>query len=603
MVLVGEVWQNKRLRFMSLALVSTLTLAACASSESPNNLGTGNGGQPSGSTRAVGGGGNSANDILADEILASARKVVWEKRNFSGSGFIYDRNTRLLWATGLNEARTFPEAKSWISRLSIDGLGGWRMPTLAEAHRSPLFPTRAPCNRGSYSNEVYVGPGWSSTLFEYEKNKALMISYSTGGVCARHDEWTEDFDKRAMVYAVRDMDDIQRLLVDKTASVESQLLGVARILLRSRLEYSKATLSPPQEAPRVTAKTLKKGEFEVSAEFEKRQKQEQARADAENARQAAASEQAMRDFQQRQAAENQKEAAWQAALKTPDTRQRLAEQALSDAFNLVLGSPLLRDAQYNTDKGRFDAVLSSSRDSILAGQQARVVDTSDGSLMKKKSSQQTVAASSAKPLAAQNWHMNLAIPVPLKEAQSYKARLLDTRLIPRITFDWNAQQKQLSFAGYEMLTNEVKQQREFANARQINSIEAYQEFIQRHPKAPQVSQAQQQIRLIQERQEKERREQQARAQAEAKAQQERAAAETAAARQRERLGCDNFYPGKLGKINGSVFWIGTVDGYVVRYVNKERQLVTIQGAGGSGALKDGQMHEMSCSDLISATRW
>lgn len=601
-MVVEKIRQNKRLRLMTLALASALTLAGCASSESPNRGGAGNENQTSASDRAMGSGDN-ANDALANEVLASARKVVWEKRNFSGYGFIYDSSTRLLWATGLNEARTFSGAKSWIGNLSIDGLGGWRMPTLAEAHRSPLFPARAPCNRGSYSNEVYIGPGWSSTLFEYEKNKALMISYSTGGVCARHDEWTEDFDKRAMVYAVRDMDEIQRLLVDAGASVESQLAGVARILLRGRLEYSKTTLSAPQEPPRLTAKTLKKGEFEVSADFDKRQKQEQARVDAENTRQAAAYEQAMRDFKQRQAAETQKEAAWQAMLKTPETRQRLAEQALSDAFNLVLGSPLLRDAQYNTDKGTFDAVLSSSRDSILAGQQDRVVDTSGDSLMKKKSSQQTVVASKAKPLAAQNWRMNLAIPVPLKEAQGYKARLLDTRLIPRITFDWNAQQKQLSFAGYEMMTNEVKQQREFASARQINSIEAYQEFIQRHPKAPQVSQAQQQIRQIQERQEKERREEQARAQAAAKAQQERAAAEAAAARQRERLGCDNFYPGKVGKVNGSVFWIETVDGYVVRYVNKERQMVTIQGAGGSGALKDGQMHEMSCGALISATRW
>jgi hypothetical protein len=54
---------------------------------------------------------------------------------------------------------------------------------------------------------------------------------------------------------------------------------------------------------------------------------------------------------------------------------------------------------------------------------------------------------------------------------------------------------------------------------------------------------------------------------------------------------------------GSTFWISTVDGYVVRYVNKDKRMVTIQGVRGGATLKEDQYHEISCTDLIYSTEW
>lgn len=598
-----------------VAWASALVLAGCVTTSGPTFLGGESKGKAapnaSETNNPAGTGASEANGAanqLIDDVLSAARKVTWEKKNFSNYSFVHDNSTGLLWATGIRERRSFQEAKHWINNLSIDELAGWRMPTHAEFLGSRLFPSRAPCNvapsNTSYGNEIYNGPGWTSTMLD--QHQAYLISYSVGGACHRHEDWSSHIDKESRYwqinYAVRNEDELSRIITQPRASAEAQLVAVAKILLRSKLEYKKPDLTPPSEPARIQPRALTKGEFETSADFGARQKQEQARAEAENKRALAAHEQVLREFKTRVDADRQKESAWHEALKTPETRRRLAEQALSEAFNIVFGSPTLRDVRYNADKSAFDAVLSGSRESLLAGKQGQEVTNGES---RKKSSSQMIPTSKAAPLAAQAWRMALLIPSASKDAPAYKERLLDARLIPRITFNWENDQRKLSFLNYEMITNEVKQQRDFAAARDSNSISAYQDFIQRYPNAPQAVQAQKSISEIQARQEKERQERLAREKAQERARQAAEAAEAAASRERARLGCGNFYPGKTGKISGKSFWFDTRDSYIVRYVNKDRQMVTIQGTNtrAGGALEEGQHHELSCTELINSTIW
>ena len=547
-------------------------------------------------------------DSQIDEILAAARKVTWEKKNFSGQSFVYDDSTHLLWATGIDEAANFAGAQARLRQLAIDGLDDWRMPGHPEFLRSRLFPQEVKCNvppyHSAYVNEVYRGQGWTATTNPYSADQAYVISYSTGS-CSRHQDWNEYKDKNMRIYAVREIDELAGILINPRLGAEQQLVAVARVLLRKKVKFERIRLAPPPEPAVAVTSQLKRGEFETSADFEKRRQQELARTDGETRRKVAAYEQAVRDYKARLASEDQNEAAWQQSLKTEATRRQLAEQALSEAFNLVFGSPTLKQVRYDADRQAFDAELSGSRASLLAATPPQVGQTrpAPASGFAKKSDSQSRDAVPAAPLAAQKWSMSLSIPSPIKEAPAFKARLLDARLIPRLSFNWNGRQNKLNFASYEIITNEVKQQREFADARQANSVEAYQDFVDRHPKAPQAAQARQAMRDIQARQEKERQEQIARQKAEEKRRQANQAAEAAAMRERERLGCDNFYPGKTGRIVGSTFWISTVDGYVIRYVNKDKRMVTIQGVRGGATLKEDQYHEISCADLIYSTQW
>lgn len=64
--------------------------------------------------------------------------------------------------------------------------------------------------------------------------------------------------------------------------------------------------------------------------------------------------------------------------------------------------------------------------------------------------------------------------------------------------------------------------------------------------------------------------------------------------------CDEYYPGKTGTMQNN-YWLATDDDFVVRYVNKERKSVTIEGTTRSGgnSLARGAIEEMSCAQLRS----
>ena len=61
--------------------------------------------------------------------------------------------------------------------------------------------------------------------------------------------------------------------------------------------------------------------------------------------------------------------------------------------------------------------------------------------------------------------------------------------------------------------------------------------------------------------------------------------------------CDNYYPGHVGKIKTNAF-LATEDGFIVRYLNKDRKMVTIEGTGGGNSIKYGETREISCDSLL-----
>jgi hypothetical protein len=60
--------------------------------------------------------------------------------------------------------------------------------------------------------------------------------------------------------------------------------------------------------------------------------------------------------------------------------------------------------------------------------------------------------------------------------------------------------------------------------------------------------------------------------------------------------CAAYYPGKVGKISRGGF-AATEDSYIVRYVNADLQMVTIEGTSGGNSMKRGEIREFSCQQL------
>lgn len=70
---------------------------------------------------------------------------------------------------------------------------------------------------------------------------------------------------------------------------------------------------------------------------------------------------------------------------------------------------------------------------------------------------------------------------------------------------------------------------------------------------------------------------------------------------RAKFACNQFYPGYVGQYKGTGF-LATYDAFVVRYVNKGMESVTIEGTASGNSLKWGSVVEMACVDLSDRTR-
>jgi len=64
-------------------------------------------------------------------------------------------------------------------------------------------------------------------------------------------------------------------------------------------------------------------------------------------------------------------------------------------------------------------------------------------------------------------------------------------------------------------------------------------------------------------------------------------------------GCDNYYPGYVGKLKLDRI-LATEDEFIVRYVNKNQDSVTLEGIRGGNSLRRGRIIELSCPRLIRA---
>ena len=130
--------------------------------------------------------------------------------------------------------------------------------------------------------------------------------------------------------------------------------------------------------------------------------------------------------------------------------------ALSEAMTMMYGDPVLADFKYDADKQTFSGTLKSGK-----GAFSRMIE----------------------------------ISVPLNKAAKMKEQLTDTSLTAQITFQ--AKGAELAFAKLDIIDNVIKQQQEFALAKNINTIEAYEKFIKQNPSAPQVAQAKQSLAALQ----------------------------------------------------------------------------------------------------------
>jgi hypothetical protein len=336
-----------------------------------------------------------------------------------------------------------------------------------------------------------------------------------------------------------------------------------------------------------------KGEFETTAAFDAR-KQEAEKSAKDKAEQAYQS--ALRDFgaeQQQQAKQEADNAAARAQAEARKTDPQAYRSALLKAWAVVttaqLGDPVLQNIAYDADRQVFTAKLLGSH-GVLVG--------------------------------------DVTAPVPLAQAPAFKADLLSGKIAPKVTFaypsmrlDWalieNSAQRSARFASAQNSISDLEAlMREFPNAPEVgaakrrvqtliaqefsraNTSTQLQSVLNQYPNsadAPAARKRVEQLRLAEQRAEREAQEAARRAEREAQE----------AARRAERAAqeaCSRFNPGDTGTVRGPSMLSIDV-GYVVRFVNATKGTITIEAtSSGQLNMNRGEMRQISCSEVGSGGR-
>ncbi len=213
----------------------------------------------------------------------------------------------------------------------------------------------------------------------------------------------------------------------------------------------------PVKPLEIKPKSLTRGEFEKTADFEKKKEQEQKRVAALNQKQQEEYQLKIKELDRsvnlaqmeydKQVAHNKKES----------TIKNTANEVVNRAVNMVFGDPRFKNLKYDADKEVFNATLYSTLN---------------------------------------DFSMPVKISVPIDNAKKFKEKLLDKRLI--LSVDFKIVNDKLTFANVAAVTNEIKQKQDFKAAKEKNTIVAYKNYLEYHANAPQAKRARQAIADIKE---------------------------------------------------------------------------------------------------------
>jgi hypothetical protein len=255
--------------------------------------------------------------------------------------------------------------------------------------------------------------------------------------------------------------DLQKLATDMKVLALSDI-HKAPVLASGAVNLPRLT-EPEREAfqPRPVSIPAK-GEFETTAAFEARKQraeQEALRADQEAKDRAEQTYQsALRAFnaehlafKQQQAQQEADNAAARAQAEARKTDLRAYRSALLQAWELVinanLGDPVLQNIAYDADRQVFTAQLLSSHGHLVG---------------------------------------DVTAPVPLAQAPGFKADLLSGKIAPKVTFAYPSMR-----LDWAVIENSAQRSARFAAAQ--NSIDDLETLMQEFPNAPEVSAAKRRV--------------------------------------------------------------------------------------------------------------
>ena len=345
-----------------------------------------------------------------------------------------------------------------LSEVSVDGVSGWRYPTLGEMQGSTWARAwqRSLCWKSSIARSDFpyytsasvftVTPGSG----EYGSHQGVYKN--SGG--KRNGVWLTDRvgGDEHLAMLVRAPSDIEKQVFATPRPYAEKIRLYARLLAQRELVPVQKPIAAPTLASLPAQPQVAKDEFETSARFAQRQKAAQAQWERETQRVEAQNRERV---QRHDAALNGAQAQWQQQKEryaSEEYRAQVHRAAMEKALSQVLGKPHFKDMRYDADAGAMTATVFSR--------------TSEFS-------------------------HPVRFKVPLDKARTFKDDLEKGDLVPLITLDAD-----FNVVEFQAVTNRSKEELEFKIASDKNTIDSYEDFVRRHPASAKVKTAQARIQSI-----------------------------------------------------------------------------------------------------------
>lgn len=364
-----------------------------------------------------------------------------------------------------------------FSDITIDGIKNWRLPTLDEARKNSrlLALGKALCY------DIHVGvrfprydfPQWYSGIdavtytkgrksegYDMPVSSSLDVAFSLDNKNREPGIWR--FKDRTSGYfshivPVREPSYAEKIAFDdKSLNATQRIKKYAIALAKSDLTPKMKTIQKPNLISiSATMPHLTKGEFETTADFEKRKAQEvikfeKSQKDMENQ-----NLQKLKTYEEELTIAEDSYKEQEKLFATENYRAKVYKTAIQKGIQIVLGKPYLKDFKYDADKQKMSATLFSPRDDSFT--------------------------------------QKVELDVPLSVAKTFKDDLKANRLIPLVELDNN-----LKIVNVKAVTNTGKLKIEFDIAKSINSIQAYEEFIAKYTTSELAKEAAKNISKLQE---------------------------------------------------------------------------------------------------------
>lgn len=357
-----------------------------------------------------------------------------------------------------------------LNEVSIDGISGWRFPTLNEMKKS----TAASDWQKKLCWDSHIGKKYPRSDFPRYYGGPSIITFTKGGT--RNGSWAvinsalqvyggrknkgwengTNTSNTATVILVREPTEIEKKAFDNPRLSPVEIIKkYAKLIIERELTATKNLVKKPVLQKHLKRPDVVKDEFETSSTYEQRRLSLIRKWEDKNNAIELHNKDLMRQYDISLDIADQDYKAQEELFSKNNYREVVYKKAVEVAIRKVLGKPYFKNLKYDADSQLMRATVFSAR--------------------------------------YPQFYRQASFFVPIKKARSFKDDLILGKIIPLVVLD-----NDYNIASVEAVTNKDKIALDFVLSKNKNTVVSFNEFIAKYPSSSQAKVASKKIAQLKE---------------------------------------------------------------------------------------------------------